>query len=310
MIKKASFILTFIFTVNFLFGADILEQKIINMKKAYTIGDIIEYKLKIKTDGQKYKIEESQIKDIEIINRKDNIKRDILIIYRKYQLFNTNIKNLPDIILINDKGEKQTIKGLKINIKSVLSHKSNKMEDIIPPMKGLKTGYSPIPLIITVFIFLIILILIYLLYKKIKNRKKKIKTPEKIWEKKIDPLEYLKDRWAKIDINGYLKQGKEKELFYELSEILKTFLSIYYKKNYIDMTSKELINSFEKEPHSELSEDISKFLEQADLIKFAKKIPEKEEEIKYTESFFNKLIKYYEDIREKEKLINNIDHTG
>ena len=113
----------------------------------------------------------------------------------------------------------------------------------------------------------------------------------------------------KTDINGYLKRGKEKELFYELSEILKTFLSIYYKKNYIDMTSRELISAFKKESHSELSEDISKFLEQADLIKFAKKIPVKDEEIEYTKSFFNKIIDYYEKLAVKEGVNDNIDHT-
>jgi hypothetical protein len=309
MIKKAGILSIIILTVSLLFGAEIREQKIINMKKTYTIGDTIEYRLKIKTNGQKYKIEESEIKNLEIIYKNNNIKDNMLIIYRKYQLFNTNIKKLPDFILINDKGEKQVINGLKIDVKSVLSPKTKNIDDIIPPMKNLKTGYSPLPLIISIILFLFVLILLYILYKKLKNRSKKDDIPEKIWEKEIDPLEYLKDRWMKTDINGYLKRGKEKELFYELSEILKTFLSIYYKKNYIDMTSRELISAFKKEPHSELSEDISKFLEQADLIKFAKKIPVKDEEIEYAKSFFNKIIDYYEKLAVKEGINDNIDHT-
>ncbi len=310
MKKKLGFLLIFIVLSDFIFGVDIVEQRIINQKKTYTIGDAIEYKIILKNNPGKPKIKDETVKDIEIINKYNKFDKNLIIIYRKYQLFNINIKRLPDIILENNKGEKRIIKGLKINMKSVLSKKDKKIEDIVSPMKGLDTGYSPLPLIISLIILLFLLIILYLLYKKFKNRKKKSKITKKIWEEKIDPIEYIKTEWGKISIENYLKSGKDKELFYILSEILKTFLSLYYKKNYIDMTSNELIKEFKKEQYSELSNDISNFLEQADLIKFAKKIPKKEEEIDYAVSFFNRLIKYYEKIKEKEERKPDIDHSN
>jgi len=295
------FILIFNFSQTYLYSSIKVDQKkIINRKKSYTIGDILEYEIKLKISDN-LKIEKiNDIKDNkwEILSRDFSRKRNTLIIYRKYQLFSYKQIKLPDIELniikktTNNKYSR-IIKGIKVNIASSLSKNENKIKDIMPPQKDLDTNYSSVPLIVTILIILSLIALFYFLYYKLKQLRKKSTPPQKIWEKQINPIEFLEREWSKLNFKNYIRKGKIKILYYKITDILKKFLSIFHKKNYIDMTTTEFKIEYDKEKISQnIKQTLCEFLDFADLVKFAKYKPQKDE-IYQIEKIILKTLNYY-----------------
>ncbi len=88
------------------------------------------------------------------------------------------------------------------------------------------------------------------------------------WEIAFEKLAFLKQ-------NDYITKSEFKSYYIELTEIVRLFHEKVYKQNYTDMTTEELLTSFkELELPESLYDDTKNFLHHADLVKFAKYIPD------------------------------------
>ena len=90
------------------------------------------------------------------------------------------------------------------------------------------------------------------------------------WEIAFERLALLKQQ--SLDA-----EGKYKQYYIELTEIAREYLGRIYDINVLDMTTEEFLLLFkERQLPPGLPEDIGRFLRHADLVKFAKFVPERE----------------------------------
>jgi len=91
------------------------------------------------------------------------------------------------------------------------------------------------------------------------------------------PWEIAFERLALLNERGYLAEGAFKQYYIELTEIAREYLGRMYEVNVLDMTTEEFLFHFRELPlPGDLYDDMSRFLQHADLVKFAKLVPEKE----------------------------------
>jgi|GEM_PF-323767 len=85
------------------------------------------------------------------------------------------------------------------------------------------------------------------------------------------------ERLALLKQQVLVAEGKYKQYYIELTEIARGYLGRMYDINVLDMTTEEFLLLFgERQLPSNLHEDIGRFLRHADLVKFAKFVPERE----------------------------------
>ena len=89
------------------------------------------------------------------------------------------------------------------------------------------------------------------------------------------PWEIAFERLAVLDQKNLPGDSKYKEYYFELTEIARSFMGRMYEINTMDMTTTEYLHSFESiRLPGDLYEASERFLMHADLVKFAKLIPE------------------------------------
>ena len=260
------------------YSAEISSREFSAPKDAYTVGDSIVYvvTLTIATDEACTvdPIQPPAHLELELMTPEKN--GTTFVITSHFRYFDPSITAMPDITVRctrpNKKATVLVIPGLPIVSQSVLTEEDTDIVAIRPPKKGLDTAYSFVPLVITVFVIIGVVLLIIWLLKRWKHRVRAQKLPE-IWEQRIDPLEYIRTEWNKISIEKCIHAHCEKELYYDVTEILRTFLSLEYKKNYIDMTTREFRYNFRETLSKQYFERLCAFLEYADMVKFAKVEP-------------------------------------
>lgn len=105
------------------------------------------------------------------------------------------------------------------------------------------------------------------------RKKKKLGVPIDLrppWEIAFERLALLKQR-------NLVFEGKYKQYYIELTEIARQYLGRMYSTNVLDMTTEEFLLRFtQEELPDNMYEDIGRFLRHADLVKFAKFVPENE----------------------------------
>ena len=88
------------------------------------------------------------------------------------------------------------------------------------------------------------------------------------WEIAFEKMAFLKQ-------NDYVTKSEFKSYYIELTEILRHYYERVYKQNFTDMTTEELLNCFKNiELPESLYDETKMFFKHADLVKFAKYIPE------------------------------------
>jgi hypothetical protein len=105
------------------------------------------------------------------------------------------------------------------------------------------------------------------------RRKKGLAMPVDLrpaWEIAFERLALLKQK-------NYLADGEGKQYYVVLTEIARAYLGRMYRINVLDMTTEEFLFHF-KEQHlpNDLYENMGRFLQHADLVKFAKLMPDRE----------------------------------
>lgn len=271
------------------FAINVDKKEILSPKKFYTVGDIVKYHVAISDIKNIEKIDDKSVENIEILSKKNNKEGNRLEIYRTYQLFSPDLKKLPDIVIKIDEKTTLAIKGLPLNIKTVITDKDKKIEDILPPIEKIKTNYSVWPLILLLIVVILFALSVYYFIKKMGKKK-----DDKVFfeEKTIEPLEFLKKRWGLLKKEDF----KEKRFYYEITDLLKSFLSRYYGKNYAEMTTSEFEKNFFEDMPVELKNKLVSFLLFADKVKFSKYVPTYED-IADVSLFMSGFISYYEDLK-------------
>lgn len=121
-------------------------------------------------------------------------------------------------------------------------------------------------------ILLVLLAAVFFFWWRRKKRKGE--------EEAIDlrpPWEIAYERLARLQQEGLTAQGKHKLYYLELTEIARQYLERIYEINVLDMTTEEFLERFREVALPEgLYEDLGRFLRHADLVKFAKLVPEEE----------------------------------
>jgi hypothetical protein len=257
-----------------------------------TIGDRITYtvviehdpEIQIKSPEPGANLGEFEIKDYEIIGpksrysfKKFRIRRKKVIEYR-YTLttFTTGEFKIPAVGMgyADKKGANKEIKSGEISIfvESVRSAERDKddIRDIKLPV-GIPRGW--------LFYFILILIpvlltgggLAYYLYEKRKREEIFTRSDS---SRPADEVAY--ERLDKLEELDLIKQGRVKEYYIILSEIIRRYIEQRYSISVLDRTTNELYRQLRRVPEIDKKHcsAIKDFLVECDLVKFAKYKPE------------------------------------
>lgn len=116
-------------------------------------------------------------------------------------------------------------------------------------------------------LFVLVVILVWLHFREKKEKEEPVDL-RPAWEVAFEQLALLKQK-------DYLTEAKFKEYYIELTEILRSYYEKMYRINVLDMTTQEFIEVFEQRELPEgLLERTREFFGHADLVKFARLIPE------------------------------------
>ncbi len=249
-----------------------------------TIGDLITYSIIIKRD-----------KDVEIIlpslgaNLGQFEIRDYKI-YDKRKEDNKIIEQVDYIISTFDIGEyeipsveiKYKIKGSKeegilktdkivITVESVKPSEAGDIREIKPPVE---IPYNWKPLIYWALIVLGLIIIAIAVVYIVKRRKRIKEIMPQFIEAIIPPHELAYQRLKKLEESELLVDGKVKQYYIEISEIIRKYIEGRYSIIAMELTTTDLIIRMNGDgispDHIAMFEE---FLNKCDLVKFAKYIP-------------------------------------
>ncbi|MEN3013867.1 MAG: hypothetical protein ABDH23_04535 [Endomicrobiia bacterium] len=122
----------------------------------------------------------------------------------------------------------------------------------------------------------IVLATLYFLYRYNKKQVVNMQTTNYFVDIKEQALKKLDELWNK----NYINQNLIKEFYFELTEIVRWYVGEKYKVNALELTTEELFLVLKKKAEKNYNVKLKSFLENADLAKFAKHVPEKEQILK------------------------------
>ncbi len=246
-----------------------------------TIGDRIRLKIIVKTTADVDKIiEKAAQKDFEILEQRPFQKRkqqDYMVFEKEIEIaffktgdfnvgpFDIDLKKNDEVI------ETRETNSIPVTIKSVLKEEDKdikSLKDLIE-IKG-----DPFYILKYVIIAVVLIIAVILVILWIKKRKKKAGVVEKPL---LSPLEELELRIKELSERKLFEKGKIKLFFLELTQVLKHFLHRTYQFNAEDFTTYETLYDLKRREKEALILNNMEFLfNTADLVKFAKFIPDAE----------------------------------
>jgi hypothetical protein len=172
-------------------------------------------------------------------------------------------------------------RSLKILVESLKPSEAGDIRDVKPPL-GIPREYRRI-IIWGSIIFAAFVILTILLYVWHRKRAGKSLLPNKVEPERpadeiaIQALDALKE-------SDLLHEGKVKEYYIQLSDIIRRYIEGRYFIHALELTTYQLIKKLaDAEMDSDDIQLVQNFLDECDLVKFAKYIPTAEENDTYLE---------------------------
>jgi hypothetical protein len=167
-------------------------------------------------------------------------------------------------------GEKEVLASepVKVAVQSVLTGKQDSLKDL-KPQAELEADYKP-------FLFLLAALasavyLVYRLFQFFKNRKK---TPVPMPQRIRPAEEVAREAIERLLARKLVEQGQFKQFYLELSEIIKRFLGSKLGVHSLERTTEEFTRDLRAvSVPSAQYRMIREFLEDCDLVKFAKYRP-------------------------------------
>ncbi|MBI5666156.1 MAG: hypothetical protein HZC49_13865 [Nitrospirae bacterium] len=172
------------------------------------------------------------------------------------------------------------------------------IRDIKGPVGVYNLTYLYLVLAIIAVIILIVLIVRFL--KKRKKLKEIFIPPRPAHEIAYEALRELMNR-------DYLKAGKVREYYFELSDIVRHYIEDRFQLKAPEMTTEEFLSTLKYSGvlNSEQKGDVRDFLSHCDMVKFAKYLPEQREiELSYDSA--KKLIDGTKEIVVQDKAGNDL----
>jgi len=183
------------------------------------------------------------------------------------------IPPIPVEYTLPDSTEKILIsEPVPIRVKSLLADNADSAD--IRDLKGLIEFKPKIPFLYYVAGGVLLLVIVgVLVWGKIRRRRERPTGPidtRKPWEIASERLAVLKEK-------NYTDSGEFKQFYVELTDIIREFLQRVYEIPVLDMTTYEFLTAIiQHDIEEQLYNRLKQFLEFADLVKFAKFIPELE----------------------------------
>ncbi|OGS20081.1 MAG: hypothetical protein A2252_08620 [Elusimicrobia bacterium RIFOXYA2_FULL_39_19] len=140
------------------------------------------------------------------------------------------------------------------------------IRDIKPP---LSLGINLLLMLITAFLLAAGIYIYFLM-----NKKPETVQEQAIEEEKLSPEEIALQKLQELLAKDLIKAGLVKEFYIELSEIVRMYLSEKHSVFVIERTTDEVCRDLKKIVEKKKLAEIKEFLEECDMVKFAKYIPD------------------------------------
>src|ERR1035437_4096659 len=290
MVKRT--VLIFLFLLNTVFFGQDIRVKASTDTTSYKIGDYINYTLLIEYDKSigiispliKDSLKMADIIKIDTAVTKEEKGRMVTIIKAVLSKYDSAVINIPPIAIkyraLKSPGEKlfandSTLKTIQSYPVTVLVHTLQ-----VNPQAEIKDVKDPIKvplnwlLILMWFVIASVVIgtalLLYLWFKK--SKEKKVVTPPKIiLPPHIEALNALK----KLEIKQLWQKGMVKEYHSEITEIIRAYFERKFNLPALELTTTEVnIQLKQQTGAANIIDMTNDFLNNADLVKFAKFKPE------------------------------------
>jgi hypothetical protein len=266
-------------TVKSISGIEIKSS--VDMAEAY-IGDLITYQITIICDSTiqlvpppiganlgAFDVKDYQA-DVETKLKDGRTQSQTTFVLSTFTTGDYLIPPLPIMFLMPDSTRKVMLaEGIPIKIKSLLTNANDSTD--IRPLKGpyeFKRSY--LAYYIWGGIALVVLAIALYLWRRWR-RKKTIEEPVDLrpaWEIAFEKLAVLREK-------KLVEEGKHKEFYLELTEIIREYLGRMYDLTALDMTTTEFLELLSELTLPDgLYDRTAKFLHHADLVKFAKYVPD------------------------------------
>ncbi len=266
-------------------GGISIESKV--DKSVITIGDLIKYEIIVKRD-KNLKVEMPvlasnlgyfEIRDYKVyepVKINDKIEDRVEYIITTYD---TGKYVIPPISVyytgVDSIRKELKTQEITINVRSVKPSEAKDIKGLKPPAE-LKRNLKRIIYLSSAGLLLLLLVAFLYYYFKKKKKGESI-----IPVKKAPPRpahEIAIESLNRLQKSKLLEQGKVKEYYTELSDIIRTYIDGRYFIPAMEMTTSEIINSLEKSGVEDgVSIEMRAFLNECDFVKFAKYIPSQEE---------------------------------
>lgn len=158
--------------------------------------------------------------------------------------------------------------GFLLNVFSIDIKESDSLKDI---KEQIEAKFSLLDYWIWILVLLIVLLGIYL-FNKFFNKSNQTATTKKVIIK-IAPNIIATNALDKLEKKKLWQEGKIKEYYSEISEILRTYIDSRFNIIALELTTEEIINKISKNISSESTKELRTLLLRSDLAKFAKSKP-------------------------------------
>ncbi len=301
-IKKTIIFLLIIFSVSFAQEGQISIESGVN-RDVITIGDRIEYYITVTYDkeinveypGLGANLGAFEIKDYNTLDPEETGNKIINKVEYIITTFDTGNYVIPPVT-VDYFSSDSVVKSLKtdiinIRVNSVKPSEAKDIKDIKSPLE-IEINYKKYVYYgLAIFGFLLLLFFIFYYYKK-KKRGKDIlpKRKKPIKPAHIEALEELE----KLKNSNLLPDGKIKEFYIIISEIIRIYIERRYFIYALEMTTNQICEElYNVDADGENVKLIGEFLDLCDFVKFAKYKPSDDEN--------NKVIEKAEEIVNKTK---------
>ncbi len=243
----------------------------------YKIGDFIDFQIEI-TSPEKIVTEIPEFADSLsplVFVKKGNVEKSIENSIKKetyhfyiagYDSIDTYLKPFP-VIIYNQKHEKIAelkTNQLRIIVNAVQVDLSKEIKDIKPPIA---LSLELLTIFIWILVIAILSLIAFFVWKKY-FKKGKVETEKIII---LPPFQIAINKLNDLVSKKLWQDGKIKEFHSEITEIIREYFEAEFKFNSLEITSQETIRELEKRNlNSAQIEKITDFLNNADLVKFAK----------------------------------------
>ena len=175
---------------------------------------------------------------------------------------------------VKSSGETEVLASepIKISVQSVLTGNQDTLKDL-KPQAGIEADYKPF-----VFLLAALASAAYLVYRLIQYFKRRRKAPLPKAERVRSAEEVARKAIERLLARRLVEQGYFKQFYLELSEIIKRFLGSQLGVHSLERTTEEFTRDLRAVSVSSAQYHmIQEFLEDCDLVKFAKYQPGPEE---------------------------------